>query len=72
MSLIGTPIEYSEDDIETIKASLDSIEERIKETRRNIEKHPGVVWISIRNIVWSSRSMLKFIQDDPYRERPRD
>jgi len=67
---IGTPIKYSESDIEAIEASLDSIEERIKETRRNIERHPGAVWISIRNIVWSSRSMLYFIRDELHTEQP--
>lgn len=69
MVIIETPIKYSENDIKAIEASLDSIEERIKIARRNIEKHPGVVWSSIRNIVWESRSMLYFIRDELHTEQ---
>ncbi|MCK4668148.1 hypothetical protein KAU33_15455 [Candidatus Dependentiae bacterium] len=72
---IGTPIKYSESDIEAIEAieaSLASIEQQIKITRRNIEKHPGVVWISIRELVWKSRSMLYFIRDELHTEQPLD
>ena len=64
------PIKYSESDIEAIEAVLTSIEEQIKVTRRNIKEHPGVVWISIRELVWRSRNMLKFIRDDLHTEQP--
>lgn len=55
------PIEYSKHEVEMIEKRLCAIEDQIKLTRINIERHPNIAYLSIEQIVWKARSLLKFL-----------
>lgn len=55
------PIEYSEHEVEMIEERLCDIEDQIKLARRNIKNHPSIAYLSIEQVVWRARGLLKFL-----------
>ena len=55
------PIEYSEDELEAIEERLCAIEDQIKLTRKNIKNHPSIAYLSVEQVVWRARGLLKFM-----------